>query len=204
MDPTILPELGSDAPPSQPDAPGSNPQAPRSPSPFPDRSGSRAAYDETFSQTRVSVLFTSKPVLVSPFPISVTLTLLAAPVTRISSVTFRASFPDGSILSLTPVAITSDKTDVHHVDGKTHEIDLSVGTPRCVFSMLFRPYRFHVFASALHLRRGLPPGRTLVTSRRTTSARPGAALRVQVLVQPPLPGYSRKILAKLVAMVYLS
>jgi hypothetical protein len=134
MDPAMLPELGSDAPISQPISSSPRPDVPppRTPSPFPQRPDSRAAYDETFSQTRVSVLFTSKPALASPFPLSVTLTLLAAPATRISSVTVNLSFPDGSIVSLSPVSIASDKTTVHHTDAQGHEIDIGLNAGQAV------------------------------------------------------------------------
>jgi hypothetical protein len=43
-------------------------------------------------------------------------------------VTVKTSFPDGSILSLSPVSVTTDGTEVHHTDGKGNEIDLNVGT----------------------------------------------------------------------------
>jgi hypothetical protein len=130
MDDTILSELGSDVPANEhkPHVPHM-PSAPLPSSPFPASPGSQPAYDQVFSQTRVSVVFTTTPATVSPYPLSMSFTLVAAPNTRISSAIFRTTFPDGVILDLQPTSLKSDGTQVQHSDGKGTEIDLSIGTP---------------------------------------------------------------------------
>jgi hypothetical protein len=126
QDPAIIPELGADAPVSKtPGMPTSRPSTP--PSPFPGTPGSNSDYD--FSQTRVTVVYTVTPATKSPFPISITLTVAAKPSTRISSMTFRTTLPDGQILDLKPVSITSDGTQIHHTDSHNTETGLNIGTP---------------------------------------------------------------------------
>jgi hypothetical protein len=76
----------------------------------------------------VSALFALTATLNPPFPLSVTLTLVAAPRSRIAAATFRITFLDGDILSVLPTSVQSDGTQVHHTDSKGNEIDLNAGT----------------------------------------------------------------------------
>jgi hypothetical protein len=124
-DETIRPELGNDAPP-----PRVSP-IPLPPSPFPDTSA-QEAYDKTFSQSRVIAVFSPILALAPPFPIQITLTLVAAPGSRIAAATFSATFLDGEIKSILPVDVTSSRTEVHHTDSHGSELSATIGTPATV------------------------------------------------------------------------
>jgi hypothetical protein len=119
----IRQQLGPDAPPTS-----GMPDLPVLPL---DHKTSRPGFDSSFSQSRVSLVFSPSTTTGSadgPFTTNIALTLLAAPSWRISAVVFRVIFADGVILALSPTSRKSESTEVQYTNTNGGEVGANVGT----------------------------------------------------------------------------